>query len=108
MVTRLECGDRRSYRVDDADTLMAENPPRFAAGNIPFEDMQIGAANCGLENFDDRIGGRVDLRFRALFQRVLAGAVVHKGFHGDDSILVMVLMLPSQNLPVAHENSACR
>ena len=59
--------------VDDADALVAQNAARRAGRHVAFEDVQIGAADRRLGDLDDRVGGRGDLRLRALFQRLLPG-----------------------------------
>ena len=44
--------------IDNADAFVAENAARLAARDIALENMQIGAANRRLGDFDDRVGRR--------------------------------------------------
>jgi hypothetical protein len=80
-VAGLECAHRRTDFVYDANALMAENASWRTGRYVTFENMQICAANCRLEDFDDDICGHGDVGLRPIFQSLLAWAVVDESLH---------------------------
>jgi len=81
MVSRLECRHRRPDLLDDADALMAEDAARLAGRDVALEDVQVGAANRRLDDLDDRVRGRGNVRFRTVLQRFLARPLIHESLH---------------------------
>ena len=77
----LKCGDRSADLVDYADAFVAENAAGGASRHIPFEDMQVGPADCRLDDFDDGVGRRLDLRFRPIFERLLFRSMIDESLH---------------------------
>lgn len=82
MVARLEAGIGRPDAVDNPDTLVTRDASRRAAGNIPFQDVEIGTANRSLGDDYDCVIGRLNEGFGPLFQGLEAGTALHQGFHG--------------------------
>lgn len=80
MVARLEASNRRADFLDDTDTFVPENPPRFAGRNVAFEDMQIGAADGRPGDADDGVGGRLNDPLGAVVEALLARAVYTRVF----------------------------
>ena len=68
--------------VDDADALVAEDAAGRAGGDVALQDVQVRAADGGLERFDDGVAGRLDLRLGPVFERLFAGTLVDESFHG--------------------------
>ncbi len=60
--------------------------PQDAAGragcDVAFEDVQIRAANGGLGNADEGIGGIGDIRLGSFLQRLFAAALIGERSHG--------------------------
>ena len=77
----LNAGDAGADLVDDADAFVAENAAGLAGRHVALEDVQVGAADRGLGDPDDRIGRRSDGRLGTIFQGLLAGSVIDECFH---------------------------
>ena len=75
-------GDCRADLVDHADAFVTENAAGRAGRHVTLEDMQVGAADRGLDDFDDGIRRRGDLRLRTILDGFLAGSIVDEGLHG--------------------------
>jgi len=81
MVSGFECRHRRPNLLDDADALMAENAAGLASWDVTLKDVQVGSADCRFGNFDDRVRGRRDVRFGAVFQGLLSWPLINERFH---------------------------
>ena len=51
----LNAGHGRADFFDDADAFMTENAAGRASRHVAFEDVQVGSANRGLGDSDDRV-----------------------------------------------------
>src|SRR5271156_5826733 len=80
-LSRFERGHAWAYLVDDARTFMAENAPRLAGRDVALENVQVRAADRGLADPDDGVGGGVDHRLGSFFNRFLAWAKIDERFH---------------------------
>ncbi len=85
-VARLERRDAGADLVDDADAFVAENAARRAGRDVALEDVQVGAADGGLDDFDDGVARRADFGLGSLFERFFSGSVIDERFH--ESLLV--------------------
>ena len=72
-VARLEGGDAGADLLDDADAFVAQDAPGRAGRDIALQDMQVGAADRGLGDPDDRVRRSGDLRHRPVFERLGPG-----------------------------------
>ena len=81
MVTRSERSYRRPDLLYDAYTLVSQDSPRLTAGHVAFENVQICAADGGLDDLNDGVGGREDVRLRVLLQPLLSGPQVNQCLH---------------------------
>jgi hypothetical protein len=73
--------DARPGLVDHPDALIAEDAARRKGQHVAPKDVQIGAADCRFEDFDDGVGGPDDLRYRPAFERFLSRSLVNESFH---------------------------
>ena len=81
MIAGLERCDGGANLVDDADAFMTQYAAGLTRWQIAFEDVEIGAANRRLRNFDDRIGRKGDFRLWPIFQGLLAHGLIHQRLH---------------------------
>ena len=85
-VARFEGRDGRADFVDDADAFMTENAPRLAGRHVTLEDVQVGPADRGLHDFDDRIRRSCNLRLCVIFQSLFARPSINEGLHRSGRI----------------------
>ena len=69
---------------DRADGLVAEDRSRLHLGHVALEDVQVGAADSGRVDPDDRVGRLENFRVGNDFPCPLARSVVDEGFHVVD------------------------
>ena len=69
-------------RSDRADCLVTEDPSVGHRGHVALEDVQVGTADRGRVDADDRVGAVDDHRCRRPPPMPSSGAVVHERFHG--------------------------
>ena len=82
MVAGPKRGDSGADRLHDADAFVAEDAAWSAGRHVAFQDVQVRAADGGLDHFHDRVAGRQEVRLGPIFKRLGAGSVVDEGFHG--------------------------
>ena len=82
-VSRSDGRDGRPDRLDGAHRLMAEDPARCRVRQVAFEDVQVGAADGGGVDADDRVGLVHDAWIGDVVPALLAGTVVNEGLHDD-------------------------
>jgi hypothetical protein len=68
--------------TDDAHALMTQYPAGGAGGDVALEDVQIGAADDGLDHPDDGVARVLDHGHGPVFERLLARSLVNKRLHG--------------------------
>jgi hypothetical protein len=80
-------GGQRRHRVADlddrADGLVAEDRARLDLGDVAVEDVQVGPADRGRVDPNDRVRRLLDLGIRDLVPGAAPGIVVHERFHGS-------------------------
>ena len=81
MISCLECGNRRSDTLNDADALVTENASGLASRDVTFEDMQVGTADGRFGDLHDGVRRRGDLRLGTVLQGLLTRALINEGFH---------------------------
>ena len=59
---------------------MAEDAARRAGGHVALEDVQIGSADRRLDDLDDGVGRRGDLRLGTIFEGRLSGPLIDERF----------------------------
>lgn len=82
MVPRAQRRHGAADSVDDAHSFVAQRPPRRAGRHVAAEDVQVGSANCGLEDADDGVARIAQDRLRALLPGHFARAMVNQRLHG--------------------------
>ena len=78
------CGDDFLTQLGcsgNTDALVAQDTARLATRQIPFEDMEVCAADSCFADFDDGICWRGDFRLGAIQKSLLADRLVNQGFH---------------------------
>jgi hypothetical protein len=60
---------------------MTQNAARLATRYVTLEYVQVGAANCRFDYFDDRIRWRPDFRFWTIFKGFLARTLINESLH---------------------------
>jgi hypothetical protein len=66
---------------DRADGLVTEDGARLYRGHIALEDVQVGAADRGSVDLDDRVGRRLDGRVGDGVPGALSGTVIDQSLH---------------------------
>lgn len=82
MITSFEGRARGSDSVYDTNAFMAEDSPGRTGGNVTFQDMQVGAADCGLGDFHNSVIRRLQDGLGTFFQGFETGTAINQGFHG--------------------------
>src|ERR1700760_1862722 len=77
-VTYGEAAPRRPRRHYRADRLVAKDPAIHHSGHIPFEDVQVSAADRSRIDLDDNVGGLGRAWVRDRIPRIQAGPVVYQ------------------------------
>jgi hypothetical protein len=60
---------RAPHLVDDADVLVAERLPRKIRADETVEQMEVRAADAARRDFEDDVGGVLDLGLRFVLDR---------------------------------------
>ena len=81
MIARLKYRDSGTDLIDNSDAFMAQNTARLATWQIPFEDMEIGAANCRFRDLDDCVRRRRDFGLRTIHEGFLADRLIDERLH---------------------------
>jgi hypothetical protein len=76
-----EARDGGADLLDDADPLVPEDPAVGHRRHVALHDVEVGAADRGLLDPDDRVGGVAHDRVRLLLPGALPGAVVDERLH---------------------------
>jgi hypothetical protein len=76
-----QTGDPGTDRLDDADAFVAEDAAAGAGGDVPLQDVQVGAADGGAHDADHGVGGLRELRHRPVLQALAADTLVDKSLH---------------------------
>ena len=74
-------GHARADCLDHAHTLVSENAARGDAGNVAFQDMQVGAANGRFGDANDGVAPLTNRRLGFALPRSLTRAAVNQPFH---------------------------
>ena len=84
VVAGLEAGDAAASLVHDADAFVTERAAAGHGGDVTVQDVQVCAADGGVEDFDNCVCGSLNGGDWFFFYGVVVGAVwsVHKSFHG--------------------------
>ena len=100
MIADLETCAAGTGAVDDSNPFMAQDPAWGASRDIPFQDMEVSAADCGLCNLHDSVIRGLNDGLRPFFQSFEAGTAINQGFHGTilSEILVSMAGLPRHAL----------
>src|SRR4029450_2976371 len=77
-----EAGDRGADLGHGADRLVPEDPSGVHGGDVPVQDVQVGAADRGGVDADDDVGGFLDGRVGHVLPRLASRAVEHERLHG--------------------------
>lgn len=74
--------------MDDAYALVAENSARLAGRDMALADVQVGATDSGLEDFDDGVRGGRNRRDWLVLQGDGVVAVVDECLHREELLQV--------------------
>ena len=91
-VAGLERRDRVADLEDRADGLVAEDRPGLDLGHVALEDVQVGPADRGRVDADDRVRRLLEAGIRDSSQERCAGTVVDQSFHGSSFRLTSTLV----------------
>jgi len=74
-------GDGGSDFIDHADALMTQNAAGRTSRHVAFKDVQIGSADRCLDDFDEGVRRRGNLRHRTIFDGFFPRSVIDECLH---------------------------
>lgn len=81
-VAGLEGADGVAAFFDDTDALMADGGAFVARRHVALQDVQVGAADGGVDDLDDGVGRLLDGRLGLVLELDGVLTAVDEGFHG--------------------------
>lgn len=88
-VTRLVCSNGTSAFFDDADTLVSDGGPFLTCWHVTLKDMQVGAADGGVDDFDYSVSGFLNGRLRLVLKLDGIFAAKDECFHAERFMRVL-------------------
>ena len=82
MVAGFEITDGWPHGFYYPDPFVTQYPARRDRRHVTFEDVQVGAANGGVQNSHNGVGGLVDNGFGDVGPCFLTGPLISERFHG--------------------------